>query len=59
MSSSAFEHADEADVADQLRPASYDDDQSSPPPDLAEREASEADALEQELEVGEEDGYDQ
>lgn len=59
MSSSAFDHANEADVAEQQRPVSEDDDLPSPSPRLAEREASEADALEQELEVGEEDGYDQ
>jgi|1185.fasta_scaffold426951_2 hypothetical protein len=56
MSSSPFDDADEADVAEQQRSATNRDDDASPtPPTASPDQADEADALEQGTEVGEDD----
>ncbi|HEX5087886.1 MAG TPA: hypothetical protein VFV89_08760 [Nocardioides sp.] len=56
MSSSPFDDADEADVADQQRPAiDTDDDEPPPLPTKLPDEADEADVLEQVTVVGEDD----
>ena len=57
MSSTPFDEANEADVAEQQRPATYGDDDDTPPTParVSTDEADEADALEQGAEVGEDD----
>jgi hypothetical protein len=56
MSTSPFDDANEADVAEQQRSATdRDDDQPPTPPSVAPDEADEADAIEQGVEVGEDD----
>ena len=59
MTSTPFDEANEADVAEQQRSATDRDDDVSPgPPRVPLDEANEADALEQGAEVGEEDEED-
>jgi hypothetical protein len=55
MSSSPFDDADEADVAEQQRSVNRDDDVPPTPPTVAPDQADEADALEQGAEVGDDD----
>ena len=56
MSTSPFDDANEADVAEQRRSATDRDDDAPPtPPAVSPDEADEADALEQGAEVGEDD----
>ena len=56
MSSSPFDDANEADVAEQRRSATNGDDDAPPgPAQVSSDEADEADALEQGTEVGEDD----
>ena len=56
MSSSPFDDADEADVAEQQRSATnLDEDAPATPPTVSPDQADEADALEQGAEVGEDD----
>jgi hypothetical protein len=57
MSTTPFDEANEADVAEQQRSVS-DDDAFPTPPRVPLDEANEADALEQGAEVGEDDSYD-
>jgi hypothetical protein len=59
MTSSPFDEANEADVAEQLQSVRDQDDPVPTPPSVPLDEANEADALEQGAEVGEDDdGYD-
>jgi hypothetical protein len=59
MTSSPYDDANEADVAEQQRPATYDADEAPPtPPAVSTEEANEADALEQGTEVGADDEDD-
>jgi hypothetical protein len=56
MSTSPFDDANEADVAEQQRPATNRDDDAPPtPPRVPSDQANEADVLEQGAEVGEDD----
>jgi hypothetical protein len=55
MSSSPFDDADEADVAEQQRPAVDTDDDEPPLPTTLPDEADEADVLEQVTVVNEDD----
>ena len=57
MSSSPIDDADEADVAEQQRPAAADEDSPDRPASLDQDEANEADVLEQGAEVGEDEEY--
>jgi hypothetical protein len=59
MSTSPFDDANEADVAEQRRSATNRDDDAPPtPPAVSPDEADEADALEQGTEVGDDDEDD-
>lgn len=58
MSTTPFDEADDADVAEQQRSVTDDDDAPPSRPAAPLDEANEADALEQGAEVGADDGYD-
>jgi hypothetical protein len=59
MSSSPFDDANEADVAEQQRSATNRDDDAPPtPPTVSPDQANEADVLEQDAEVGDDDEDD-